>query len=416
MKHRFGLFAVLLGLLAGAPALAQDDDFDYGEPVKPVLDGRPYYVSPMFSFSRADSDRGTDDFLGGVISVGKKVTRGMTLELTGTYQQADWKSGGGTVDLSGAGIGAMIFPFTSSPNFYAVLALMYGSGDDQPRTPAGTSGDYTSTIFDIGAGYLFSLTPRVALRAEARYRTDQHDDKQTGVNPGSGAFSDGLLNLGLMFPLGHVPPPEEETIEVVETVAVVDDTDSDGDGVPDSRDQCPDTPAGTTVNDVGCPLDSDGDGIPDDLDECPNSPPGAAVLANGCALQGDCRRPRPGEQVDENGCAAQSFVLRGVKFEFDSDRLTPEAKTILNDVGTTLQSYPSVAVDLEGHTDNIGTDAYNQGLSERRANAVKTYLVGRGLDGKRMTPVGYGKTQPIATNDTEEGRDENRRVELSVNE
>ena len=101
-------------------------------------------------------------------------------------------------------------------------------------------------------------------------------------------------------------------------------------------------------------------------------------------------------------------------FEFDSDRLTPAAMEILNDVGGTLQSYPDVKVELEGHTDNIGTDAYNQGLSERRANAVKTYLSGRDIDGERMTPVGYGESQPIETNDTEEGREENRRVELRV--
>jgi OmpA-OmpF porin, OOP family len=114
-------------------------------------------------------------------------------------------------------------------------------------------------------------------------------------------------------------------------------------------------------------------------------------------------------------CAVdQKFVLRGVKFEFDSERLTPEALNILNDVATTLQAYPNVDVELEGHTDSIGSDAYNQGLSERRANSVKTYLVGRGVDARRMTPVGYGEAMPIADNNTEEGRDENRRVELKV--
>ncbi|HVT37022.1 MAG TPA: thrombospondin type 3 repeat-containing protein [Nevskiaceae bacterium] len=191
--------------------------------------------------------------------------------------------------------------------------------------------------------------------------------------------------------------------------------DSDGDGVPDYLDKCPNTPKGVQVDANGCPLDSDGDGIPDYLDECPHTPAGAKILPNGCAPVGDCRKPRPGEEVDANGCALEkTFILRGVKFEFDSDRLTQDAKKILDGVATTLNNYPEINVELGGHTDNIGTDAYNLGLSERRSNSVKNYLTGKGVAAARMNPVGYGETQPIATNDTEEGREENRRVELKV--
>ena len=191
--------------------------------------------------------------------------------------------------------------------------------------------------------------------------------------------------------------------------------DTDGDGVPDYLDKCPNTPPGTKVGPDGCPLDSDGDGIPDAQDECPHSPAGAKVLPNGCALKGDCRTPRPNEQVDKNGCAVEhNFILKGVNFEFDSDRLTEDAKLILNQVGETLQAYPEVEVDVEGHTDFIGTDAYNLGLSEKRAKAVKAYLTGRGVKPGRMTPIGYGKSRPIDSNETEEGREKNRRVELKV--
>jgi OmpA-OmpF porin, OOP family len=191
--------------------------------------------------------------------------------------------------------------------------------------------------------------------------------------------------------------------------------DSDGDGVPDFRDLCPNTPKGIAVGPDGCPLDSDGDGIPDYLDECPNSPAGAVVLPNGCALVGDCRRPRPGEEVDARGCAVdRSFVLKGVKFEFDSAVLTEEAKRILDRVSETLIAYPEINVELEGHTDNVGTAAYNLGLSERRSITVKNYLAAKGVAESRMVPVGYGLSQPIADNTTEEGREENRRVELTV--
>ncbi|MGQ0529825.1 MAG: OmpA family protein [Panacagrimonas sp.] len=192
-------------------------------------------------------------------------------------------------------------------------------------------------------------------------------------------------------------------------------TDKDGDGIPDHLDKCPDSPPGLAVGPDGCPLDSDGDGIPDHLDECPNTPPGLKVLPNGCALVGDCRKPRPGEAVDANGCALdQRFVLRGVKFEFDSDKLTKAAELILNDVADTMAAYPDVSVEVQGHTDSLGTDAYNLGLSERRSNSVKRYLAGRGIVSNRMTPVGYGESQPIATNETPEGQEENRRVEFRV--
>ncbi|MDD3762437.1 MAG: OmpA family protein [Nevskiales bacterium] len=436
MRGCLGKFACLLSLGLGlaAPAMAQ-----YGETDNTAIPGRAYYVSPMFSYTYADGDRGTDDGIGGIIAIGKKVTNGMTLELTGFYSEMDPSSGiGDTVTLKGAGLGAMIFPFKSSPNFYGILALMYGAVDDHP----GAVPNYRTTVFDIGAGYLLPFNRYIALRTEARYRTDQHDRGEAGANPGSGAFSDGVLNVGLVFPLGVTPvATEEKTSELVSVDsgdsdndgvpdgtdqcpdtpagAIVDEVgcerDGDGDGVVDRLDQCPDTPAGQAVNENGCPVDADGDGVTDDIDECPNTPAGAKVLQNGCALIDDCRIPRAGEQIDENGCAVeQTFVLKGVKFEFDSDRLTPDAREILNEVANTLQAYPQIATDIEGHTDTIGSDAYNQGLSERRANAVKQYLVGRGVDGGRMTPVGYGEARPIADNMTEEGREENRRVELRV--
>lgn len=419
---RSGLLA--MAVAAVAPAYAQGVDFsdlpaasdDGGEVVEETdekaLPGRPWYVSPMFSYTFADSDRGLDDAIGGKLSVGKKVTSGLTLELTGFFSVADAEDGvGDSAELKGAGLGANVFLLNSLPDLYLALALMRGGVSDHP----GVITDYEGTVFDLGLGYLLSLGDRVKLRAEAIYRTDAHDRKNAGIDPGNKHFQDGVINLGLLFPLGTPEAPAEEPVEVVEAVAVEAPVDSDGDGVPDANDNCPDTPAGIQVGADGCPVDTDGDGIPDYLDECPNSPAGAKVLQNGCALTGDCRRPRAGEQVDQNGCAVeQRFILKGVKFEFDSDRLTEDAKLILNEVAGTLQAYPDVSVELQGHTDNIGSDAYNQGLAERRAISVKTYLSGREVEAARMTPVGYGEAQPIASNDSEEGREENRRVELKV--
>lgn len=166
--------------------------------------------------------------------------------------------------------------------------------------------------------------------------------------------------------------------------------DSDGDGVPDFRDQCPGTPAGVAVDANGCPLDSDGDGVPDYMDQCPDTPAGAEVNALGC--------------VDD-------LVLQDVNFEFDSAKLTAGAEGILDGVADKL-SGSNVRVRLEGHTDSVGSDAYNKDLSQRRADSVKAYLSSRGIDSNRMQATGFGEEQPVASNDTDAGRAQNRRVEL----
>ena len=116
-----------------------------------------------------------------------------------------------------------------------------------------------------------------------------------------------------------------------------------------------------------------------------------------------------------NGCAKdQAVILRGVNFELNSAKLTMNAETILNDVATTLTSSPGFNVELQGHTDSTGSDSYNMNLSQNRAKSVKNYLVGNGVDSGRLTATGYGEEQPVASNDTSEGRAENRRVELKV--
>ncbi|CAM3588325.1 MULTISPECIES: OmpA family protein [Halomonas] len=167
--------------------------------------------------------------------------------------------------------------------------------------------------------------------------------------------------------------------------------DSDGDGVPDFRDQCPGTPAGVEVNASGCPLDSDNDGVPDYRDQCPNTPAGVEVNALGCP---------------------DSVVLQDVNFEFDSAELTSNARNVLNGVAERLVNNTDVRVSIEGHTDSRGPDAYNKNLSQERAESVARYLASRGVASNRMQSVGFGEEQPVASNETEEGRFQNRRVEL----
>ncbi|MDH4573239.1 OmpA family protein [Salinicola acroporae] len=197
--------------------------------------------------------------------------------------------------------------------------------------------------------------------------------------------------------------------------------DSDGDGVPDDRDQCPNTPAGVAVDAVGCPLDTDGDGVPDYMDQCPGTPAGVEVNAQGCPLDSDgdgvpdyqdqCPNTPAGAEVNSLGCE-EDLVLRDVNFEFDSAKLTSSAEAILDGISGKLMANDQLRIRLEGHTDSVGPAAYNKELSQRRADSVKAYLVNKGFSADNITTIGYGEEQPIASNDTAEGRAQNRRVEL----
>jgi OOP family OmpA-OmpF porin len=111
---------------------------------------------------------------------------------------------------------------------------------------------------------------------------------------------------------------------------------------------------------------------------------------------------------------AEKIVLRGVNFDFDKATIRPDAKVILDEAASQLSKSPDVRVSVEGHTDSVGTDAYNQKLSERRAASVKQHLVGKGVSESRLSTVGFGESKPVASNSTKDGRALNRRVELLV--
>jgi len=179
-------------------------------------------------------------------------------------------------------------------------------------------------------------------------------------------------------------------------------SDSDGDGVYDGIDRCPDTPRGVIVDRWGCPKDSDGDGVYDGPDKCPNTPRGTPVNPDGC--------PKATPLFDEG---RKTLILEGVFFEFDKDALTLDSSARLDRVARSLHDWPEVRIEIAGHTDWLGSDSYNLDLSDRRAKAVREYLVGRGVAASRINANGYGESRPIADNQTDEGRSKNRRVELN---
>jgi OOP family OmpA-OmpF porin len=206
--------------------------------------------------------------------------------------------------------------------------------------------------------------------------------------------------------------------------------DSDGDGVPDHLDKCPNTPSGVKVDANGCPVDSDGDGVPDHEDDCPNTPRGVKVDERGCPLDSDgdgvpdhldkCPDTPRGVPVDEEGCPPQGieaidgeWVIRG-RLLFDTNKwdLKPEALPILDQAVDYLQKNTQWNVEIQGHTDSTGSMEWNMTLSERRAESVRDYMVTKGLDASRLTTVGFGPNEPMESNDTREGRAKNRRVDF----
>jgi len=201
--------------------------------------------------------------------------------------------------------------------------------------------------------------------------------------------------------------------------------DADGDGVVDSKDQCPGTATGTAVDAKGCKLDMDGDGVADASDKCPGTPAGAKVDTRGCEIDSDsdgvvdsadaCPDTPVGATVNTKGCAL-GIVLQNVHFQLNSGELTDESKTTLDKVANSLKARGDIkSILVTGHTDNTGKASYNQMLSETRAKGVADYLVSQGVDGTILSSKGMGMSAPVADNGTSEGRAKNRRVELKLN-
>jgi len=200
--------------------------------------------------------------------------------------------------------------------------------------------------------------------------------------------------------------------------------DQDGDAVPDSEDWCSRTPAGVRVGPNGCATgeidiacdrglpepkarvvptavstrperDADGDGVRDSEDRCPGTPKGAETDANGCVKIG-------------------TVVLKGVNFGTGSAKLLPAASDTLKTVASAMKADDDIEVEIGGHTDSVGDETKNQGLSERRASSVKDFLIKEGIDADRLSTKGYGESDPTDTNDTAAGRANNRRVAFRV--
>ena len=385
------------------------------------------YFSIMGSYIDDDKDRGVeDDFNGGQLGFGYAINDALNIEavLSGAWPDGNF---GPDQEILGFGIDLQRV-FRRSERFSPYLHAGIGYID----VDSADAGHDDGGMYSAGAGFLLDLfDSNLALRGEWRHRMETASIENR---------DDNLFSLGFQFPFGEGTPKfvDSDGDGVADGMDRCPNTpagtrvdaygcelDSDGDGVKDSKDKCPGTPKGVSVNASGCPMDSDGDGVSDDKDKCPNTVKGAKVGPDGCELDGDkdgvvdrldeCPNSAPGVQVDIKGCEIKAVIrLPGVNFETNSDRLLPGATSVLNDAVATLKKNPTITVEVAGHTDSDGAADYNEGLSTRRATTVRDYLASNGISVDRMSVRGYGESQPIADNTTRAGKAQNRRVVLRI--
>jgi OOP family OmpA-OmpF porin len=369
MKIRLLSTALLAGLAIAPVVSAQD------------FDDR-WYLTGSTGFNIQDNARGTRNAPFVALGLGKFVSPNWSIDGELNYQNPhvdanqdlNWSQYGFSLDARRHFIAE-----GRNWNPYMLMGLGYQRAEEEfdafpnPNSPGQREdGNFAAKV---GLGLQGDLG-RVGIRTELAYRIDADNDSVGAFinddipqDDGEDWFGDVLASVGVVIPLGPEPMAPVAPAPVAPNCA---DMDDDGDGVNNCDDKCPGSQAGQTIGPDGCP-------VPVSID------------------------------------------LKGVNFDFDKSTLRPDAVAILNEAAEILKRYPELKVEVAGHTDSVGTDAYNQGLSERRARAVYDYLTSNGVDASRMTgPNGYGESRPIAPNtnedgsDNPEGRARNRRTELNV--
>ena len=326
-------------------------------------ESQPWHVTGQIGVGELDSARNTrDNDVWWSVGFGRFFGNNFSLDLeydefTGTFRDYAVVAPGATYsDWKLSNYGLMGRWHIGDRNWRPYLAA--GLGRQKHRS---VLDEGRATSLSLGVGIQGKLAKHASLRAQALYR---QDDDGTSLAPRSG-FDDWFFSVGFSFDFGGVEPPPPPPAE-------------------------PPPPPPPPPN-----PDLDGDGVLNEHDKCPNT--------------------RPGAVVDLDGCEVEAVIeLDGVYFDFDKATLKPEAMVVLNEAAALLNKNERVVVEVAGHTDSMGSEAYNQGLSERRAQSVQDYLVSKGVKAQRLTAKGYGESMPVASNDTDAGRAENRRVELIV--
>lgn len=387
------------------------------------------------------------------LSVGRYVGSGFVVELAGSINKIDHIGNIAVKDLTYYGVDLAVD--------YSFRNLIKPQGWLDPYL--GIGGGYT-WIEDFGQltangtlGFNFWVSDNVALTLQTTYKEgfdpsteieewagNDHFQHSVGIKfafggkdtDGDGIYDDkddcpetpGLAEFnGCPDTDGDGIPDAKDACPDKAGLAEYDGCpDTDGDGVPDSKDECP-TVAGTIAMN-GCP-DADGDGVKDSVDECPNE--AGVAENNGCpyedrdndgVLDKDDQCPDVAGTVANNGCPKVTVEVinkmneysKTILFDLNKSSIRKESYDALDAIVDIMKKYDNSNFHIAGYTDSSGAASYNENLSRERAASVRSYLVSHGIPANQITSEGYGEKYPIATNKTAAGRQQNRRVEVSL--
>ena len=341
------------------------------------------------------------------------------------------------------------------PAYRLVPFVLFGAGGMNLRSNLSALGKDSDPELHVGVGVKYAILQNLSARFDFRDNFMQENRANPTIKDGDLVQNFELL-LGLSFTLGRTPaevaaPPKDsdgdgfldtqDACLAVPGVApngcpapVAAPVDTDKDGIVDASDPCPTEPedGAQPAPTDGCPnKDVDGDGVPVPEDKCPTE---KGIAPDGCVHDKDADgildevdkcpdqpETRNGFQ-DADGCpdelpkevAKFAGVIKGIQFDFGKATIRKESNKVLDDAIKVLKQYEELRIMVSGHTDNVGDAANNVELSQARANAVKEYMVGKGIDAGRVETRGAGPNEPVADNATDKGRQENRRIEFKL--
>lgn len=329
--------ALALGLIVGSASVTAQDAADYSG----------FTISPMLGYYNFDTDRNVKDEYHYSIGLGYQFNSPWAVEFVYLGSQSERSRGGDfDIDLDQIRLDGL-YHFNRDGNFQPYLAAGIGESEYTRR-----GADAVETNLNFGGGAKYFLSPKLSMRGDVRLISSL-DEEQLDM----------AVSVGLHYAFGGSPSGSKAMPVAATPIAVV--ADSDGDGVPDAQDKCPNTEAGAKVDEVGCYI----------------------IIKEGHSIE------------------------LNVNFASNSSEVTSQNYAEITKLATFMREHPQTSVVIEGHTDDRGTADYNQGLSERRAAAVAAVLIDRGgVSSSRVSTKGFGESNPMVDSSVANYRSMNRRV------